>query len=45
MEKIDDDRKRYAAAAALALALISVVGAAVAQSAPPAKKPTVRENR
>ena len=34
--------KRYAAAAALALALISVVGAAVAQTAPPAKKPTVR---
>ena len=34
--------KRYAAAAALALALISVVGAAVAQSAPPAKKPTAR---
>ena len=34
--------KRYAAAAASALALISVVGAAVAQSAPPAKKPTAR---
>ena len=34
--------KRYAAAAALALALISVVGAAVAQSAPPAKKLTAR---
>ena len=34
--------KLSAARAALALALISVVGAAVAQSAPPAKKPTVR---
>jgi hypothetical protein len=33
---------KYAATAALALALISVVGAAVAESAAPAKKPTVR---
>ena len=34
--------KLSAARAALAFALISVGGAAVAQGAPPAKKPTVR---